>query len=89
VHRNTNITGGQHGGGNVAACTSCHIRVPHGGKISRLFVTTNAPARYKVGTPNFAQVTKNATKDGYGTSFPTGFKSSCGQHSSGTGTELW
>jgi hypothetical protein len=58
--------------------------------VSRLLVTTNAPARYKVGTPNFAQITKAASgKDGYGTSFPTGFKSSCGQHSSGTGNEAW
>ncbi len=91
VHRNTNLNGGQHGGNaNVPACTGCHIRVPHGGKLSRLFVTTNAPARYKIGTPNMAQVSKNATKDGYGTGWPTGFRSSCSQHSgSGTGTELW
>jgi hypothetical protein len=90
LHRNSNITGGQHGSGTPSSCTACHVRVPHGGKISRLWVTTNAPARYKLGTPNFAQMTKNATKDGYSTSaFPTGFKSSCGQHSSGTGSESW
>jgi predicted CxxxxCH...CXXCH cytochrome family protein len=90
-HRNTNLTGGQHGGNaTVPACVACHVRVPHGGKLSRLWVTTNAPARYKVGTPNFAQVTKAATKDTYSTSgFPAGFKSSCGQHSGGTGTEAW
>ena len=86
-----NITGGQHGSSNnVAACTACHIRVPHGGKLSRLFVTTNAPARYKIGTPAFSQVTKNASgKDGYGTGWPAGMRSSCGQHSSQTGSESW
>jgi hypothetical protein len=91
LHRNSNITGGQHGNSSsVAACTGCHIRIPHGGKVSRLLVTTPAPARYKVGTANFAQVTKGATKDSYSTSgFPSGFKSSCGEHSSGTGNETW
>ncbi|HET9594210.1 MAG TPA: CxxxxCH/CxxCH domain-containing protein [Anaeromyxobacteraceae bacterium] len=91
LHRNSNIIGGQHGNSSsVASCTGCHVRLPHGGKISRLWVTTNAPARYKLGTANFAQMTKNATKDGYSASgFPTGFKSSCGQHSSGTGNESW
>jgi predicted CxxxxCH...CXXCH cytochrome family protein len=91
VHRNSNIIGGQHGSSNnVAACTACHIRVPHGGKLSRLFVTTNAPARYKIGTPAFSQVTKNASgKDGYGTGWPAGMRSSCSQHSSQTGSETW
>ncbi|HET9594212.1 MAG TPA: CxxxxCH/CxxCH domain-containing protein [Anaeromyxobacteraceae bacterium] len=91
VHRNSNVTGGQHGSSNnVAACTACHIRVPHGGKLSRLFVTTNAPARYKIGTPAFSQVTKNASgKDGYGTGWPAGMRSSCSQHSSQTGSETW
>ncbi len=91
LHRNSNITAGQHGSSSaVAACTGCHLRIPHGGKVSRLIVTTNAAARYKVGTSNFASITKGATKDSYATSaFPTNFKSSCGQHSSGTGTEAW
>jgi nitrate/TMAO reductase-like tetraheme cytochrome c subunit len=90
LHRNSNITGGQHGNGTPSACVSCHLRIPHGGKVSRLLVTTNAPARYKVGTSNFAQITKGATKDSYSTSgFPSGFKSSCSEHSSGTGNEAW
>jgi hypothetical protein len=29
------------------SCTACHILIPHGGKVSRLILTTNAPARYK------------------------------------------
>jgi hypothetical protein len=29
-------------------CVRCHLRVPHGGKVSRLIVTSNAPARYRV-----------------------------------------
>jgi cytochrome c2 len=92
LHRNTNLTGGQHGSNaNIPACTSCHIRIPHGGKVSRLLVTTNAPARYKVGTPNFASITKGATKDSYSTSaFPTGFaRGGCSTHSSTAGAELW
>jgi len=28
------------------ACTGCHIRVPHGGKVARLIRTTNTPAPY-------------------------------------------
>jgi predicted CxxxxCH...CXXCH cytochrome family protein len=92
LHRNTNLNGGQHGGNaNIPACTSCHIRIPHGGKVSRLLVTTNAPARYKVGTPNFASITKGATKDSYSTSaFPAGFaRGGCSTHSSTAGAELW
>jgi hypothetical protein len=91
LHRNSNITGGQHGSGSVSSCTGCHIRVPHGGKVSRLLVTTNAPARYKVGTPNFASITKGATKDSYSTSgFPSGFaRGGCSTHSSTAGAEAW
>jgi hypothetical protein len=29
-------------------CVRCHIVVPHGGKVSRLIATVNAPARYQV-----------------------------------------
>jgi hypothetical protein len=29
-------------------CVRCHIVVPHGGKVSRLIATVNAPARYKI-----------------------------------------
>jgi predicted CxxxxCH...CXXCH cytochrome family protein len=84
IHRTAS---GQHGTSTtVGACVACHIRVPHGGKVSRLIVTTNAPARYKVGTPNFASFAKAAAKDSYTT---TNFKSVCGQHSSGTGGEAW
>jgi hypothetical protein len=28
------------------ACTSCHIQIPHGGKVKRLIRTTNTPAPY-------------------------------------------
>jgi hypothetical protein len=28
------------------ACTGCHIRIPHGGKVKRLIRTTNTPAPY-------------------------------------------
>lgn len=34
-------------GHQTTPCLSCHIRVPHGGKVSRLIRTLNAPARYQ------------------------------------------
>jgi hypothetical protein len=78
---------GQHGSDTtVGACVACHIRVPHGGKVSRLIVTTNAPARYKVGTPNLASFAKAATKDSY---TMNNVKSSCAEHSGGAGGEAW
>ncbi len=41
--------GDAHAQGNKhqATCVSCHIRVPHGGKVPRLLTGANAPARYK------------------------------------------
>jgi hypothetical protein len=93
-HSNSNVTAGQHGGNAIMACASCHIRVPHGGKISRLLQTVNAPVRYR---PNGSSGT--ASWDFWGTStvnikgsaFASGnFNSSCGQHNSGgTGGEAW
>ncbi len=87
IHRDGDLVGGQHGGNaTVPSCTGCHIRVPHGGKVSRLIVTTNAPARYKLGTVNMAGFTKG-TKDAY--TVDTNFKSSCGEHSGFTSAEAW
>jgi hypothetical protein len=87
IHRLSDLNGGQHGNNaNVPACANCHLRVPHGGKVSRLIVTTNAPARYKTGTANLAGFSKQA-KDSYTVS--NSMKTSCGQHSNGTGTEAW
>jgi len=97
-HSYADITGGQHGGGTSATspsiCVNCHIRVPHGGKISRLLQTTNAPARYK----NIGGTATSAF-DFWGTSavnikgsaFSTAnFNSSCGTHNSGgVGGEAW
>jgi hypothetical protein len=77
--------GGQHAT-NFWTCVGCHIRVPHGGKVSRLIVTTNAPARYKgVSSVPMTGFTKGA-KDSYGF---TSFSRSCSQHGSGTGAEAW
>lgn len=93
-HSNSNVTGGQHGSNAIMACVSCHIRVPHGGKISRLLQTTNAPARYKSNgngaTSSFANW-GSSTVNIKGSAFASGsFKSTCGQHSSGgTGGEAW
>jgi hypothetical protein len=96
-HIHADTTGGEHGGNAIMACASCHIRVPHGGKISRLLQTTNAPARYKSNgsgaTSNFDSFGPNATGgikgaavSGSGAS--ASFNSSCSRHNSATG-EAW
>jgi predicted CxxxxCH...CXXCH cytochrome family protein len=93
-HSNSNVTAGQHGSNAIMACVSCHIRVPHGGKISRLLQTTNAPARYKSNangaSANFGGW-GTSTVNIKGSSFSSAnFKSSCGEHSSGaSGGEAW
>jgi hypothetical protein len=90
-HTNSNLTGGQHGGSVVTRCTACHIRVPHGGKVSRLILTSAAPARYQTTgvTVNFVRFLKAGTFSGYGT-IANNFGSTCGQHSSGASTgEAW
>jgi predicted CxxxxCH...CXXCH cytochrome family protein len=93
-HSNTNVSAGQHGGNAIMACASCHIRVPHGGKISRLLQTTGAPARYR---SNASTATSSwdfwgtSTVNIKGSAFASGnFNSSCGQHNSGgSGGEAW
>ena len=41
-----NIPHGNKGDHTGLACTGCHIRIPHGGKVARLIRTTNTPAAY-------------------------------------------
>lgn len=85
-HSVSGIASGQHAASaTVAACVSCHIRVPHGGKITRLRLTTNAPTRYRADG--------NATTPAF-TSWPApgaaasgNWTGSCGTHSGGT--EAW
>ena len=72
-------------------CVSCHIRVPHGGKISRLLNTvTNVPARY-MGNGNGANAAGSASITKFskvGAAAPGGnFTCSGGTHSGGT--ESW
>lgn len=91
-HINSNVTGGEHGGNAIMACVACHIRVPHGGKISRLLQTTNAPARYKSNgngaTSSYTQFGPTTGTVKGSTVSSSNFNSSCGQHS-GTGGEAW
>jgi predicted CxxxxCH...CXXCH cytochrome family protein len=91
-HSNSNVTGGKHGSDNVMACVSCHIRVPHGGKISRLLQTVNAPARYRsdASTANqFDSWGPNTTGGIKGsTVVPANFNATCSTHNSGAG-EAW
>jgi len=93
-HSNTNVTGGEHGGNAIMACASCHVRIPHGGKISRLLQTTNAPARYKSngnGATSSFDFWGTSAVNIKGSAFASGnFNSSCGQHNSGgSGGEAW
>ena len=94
-HSQSNVTAGQHGANaTIMACASCHIRVPHGGKISRLLQTTNAPARYRLNgsnsTSSFGAWGATATNIKGSTFSNANFKSSCSEHSGGgTGGEAW
>ncbi|HET8538398.1 MAG TPA: hypothetical protein VFL83_00870, partial [Anaeromyxobacter sp.] len=90
-HSNADVRGGQHGANVIMNCVRCHIRVPHGGKVSRLMVTTLAPARYQVSgeAPNLDNFMKGANKDGYGT-ISSFFDSTCGTHNATLTTpEAW
>jgi hypothetical protein len=96
-HSNSNVTGGEHGGNStLMACANCHIRVPHGGKVSRLLQTTNAPTRYRANAGGSATSGTIASWGGSagikGSSVSnSNFQSSCGQHSMGMGGtgEAW
>jgi hypothetical protein len=88
-------SGGEHtSNGTVPACATCHIRVPHGGKISRLLQTTGAPARYtnsgNGATPSF-DAWGTATQSIKGSSASsTYFNSQCSEHNNGAvGGEHW
>ncbi|MDD2851351.1 MAG: hypothetical protein PHY09_05535 [Desulfuromonadaceae bacterium] len=92
-HSNADITGGEHGGNAIVACASCHIRVPHGGKISRLLQATNAPARYMSNgngaASSFDSWGSNATGAIKGSTMSSAsFNSSCSRHNSASG-ETW
>ena len=46
MHSRINSQHSGYSSGIMIACVSCHIRVPHGGKVKRLIRTDNTPARY-------------------------------------------
>ncbi len=89
AHNNT----GDHG---TVPCVNCHIRVPHGGKVSRLITTDTAglPARYKPdgngGVFTGGRVTqfmKASTPGGYATSNCN--VTGCSGHSAVATPETW
>ncbi|MEI6208011.1 MAG: hypothetical protein WCP20_14610 [Desulfuromonadales bacterium] len=90
------VSSSTHSTNAIMSCVSCHIRVPHGGKISRLLqagTATTVPARYRSngssGTPNFLNFGTSSVNI-KGSSYSGNFKSSCSQHSGGgTGGEAW
>jgi hypothetical protein len=92
-HTHGDTTGGEHGSSTVMACSSCHIRVPHGGKISRLLQTLNTPARYKSdgngAASSFDSWGPNTTGGIKGSAVSgSNFNSTCSEHNSGAG-EAW
>jgi predicted CxxxxCH...CXXCH cytochrome family protein len=82
-------TGTHYSNATMAGCVACHIRVPHGGKVTRLRLTTNAPTRYRADG--------NATSPAYGGWAPPGSTAgsstiktnTCGQHNGASATEAW
>jgi hypothetical protein len=92
-HTNANVVSSRHSGSQtIAACAACHVRVPHGGKISRLLQTTNVPNRYKANgsstTSSFTHWGSNTVNIKGSTMVDTNFGSSCSEHS-GSGGEVW
>jgi hypothetical protein len=86
LHKFAN-TSSHTGTNGFPSCVNCHIRVPHGGKVSRLILTPNAPARYKTGTqtPTMIGFTKGS-RTSYSSN--AGWDSNCGTHGN-TGGETW
>jgi hypothetical protein len=81
---------GGHGGHHGASCYTCHIVIPHGGKMSRLIADRDGtmPARYAYNNSTtsvgMASFTKNAAS-----SYSKGScRTSCGEHSSGSSTTM-
>lgn len=77
-------------------CVGCHIRVPHGGKVSN-FISTNTAgkvARYSPtgdggGTVYLSVYLKPATRGSYTTSNCQSANSACGTHSGAVTGESW
>ncbi|GFO60521.1 hypothetical protein GMST_28460 [Geomonas silvestris] len=77
-----------------AACVNCHIRVPHGGKVSRLMTTHTAglPARFAPdgNGGSFTGITGFTKANGVSSYSENGScKTDCGHHSGSTGSETW
>lgn len=78
----------------VGACVYCHIRVPHGGKVSRLITdgdSANLPARYKPDGNGGAFSGLNAFNkaDSPGSYVKTNCGATCGTHSTSVPGENW
>ncbi|HEX9049227.1 MAG TPA: hypothetical protein VF841_01720 [Anaeromyxobacter sp.] len=88
---NTPHSNGQHTS-NTIYCVTCHIAVPHGGKVDRLIATTTAPAPYNYnGNTAAIQGFKRAatytsyTESGYCGPVTCGYSG----HTSFAGSEAW
>jgi hypothetical protein len=73
-------TNGAHRDGHHSSqqCTACHILIPHGGKVSRLILTANAPARYKnPGVTPVLNYFRKSTNGSYQTHATGGCSATC------------
>jgi len=98
--KNGNAANKVHEKGNHknAACAGCHIRVPHGGKVSRLIaanLNNTLPARYYPngnggGTLWLKKFTRASDPLNYSKNYCYSTISACSKHnSSGNGSESW
>ncbi|MEW6110063.1 MAG: cytochrome C, partial [Nitrospirota bacterium] len=90
---NQNVVHTEHVGRSNDHCTNCHIRVPHGGKVSRLIATTNMPARYYpngdgTGTMQMTRFVKTSRNNYQWGSQNCGATACRGSHNNTTG-EQW
>jgi predicted CxxxxCH...CXXCH cytochrome family protein len=88
----SNVGGGEHSGwasGTQGACVSCHIRIPHGGKVGRLIRPGTAAllGRYAP-DGNGGEISGQSQQFFTSYSKPLSFTGYCGQKHSG-GTDTW
>lgn len=72
---------------HIEPCVTCHIRVPHGGKVPRLLTGTNAPSRYKPngsggGGTGYYLTSARLPATGYMLKTDISCSRTCGQHPS-------
>ena len=89
-----NLSSRHSASGTYGACVSCHIRIPHGGKVARLLRTDNTPARLLPDgnggdvSGQSIQMFSSIKKANPYTNSPGFNDAGCGMHST-SGAETW